>query len=128
MTAARYDLTIDQGSDFSLMLTIKENGTLKNLSGWHGRGAFRKTLDGGKAGDLTVSVVGRGAGEKDQPESDHGKLNIALGFATSAGLTAGTYLYDIEIYYNDSADATTGATKVTRVIGGSLNLRREVTR
>ena len=30
MTAARYDLVIDQGSDFAIELTVKENETVKN--------------------------------------------------------------------------------------------------
>ena len=32
MTAARYDITIDQGSDFALELDAKENRIIKNLT------------------------------------------------------------------------------------------------
>ena len=45
MTAARYDLTIDQGSDFSLELTVKESATAKDLSKWHGRAHLRKNKE-----------------------------------------------------------------------------------
>jgi len=133
MTAARYDLTIDQGSDFSLTLTIKENGTAKDLTGWHGRAAFRKTLDGGKIGDFTVQVVGangdpRASDTKDQPAAYHGQLLFKLPFNTSAGIQAGTYFYDLEIYYNDSALPSASASAVSRIMGGNMNLRREVTR
>ena len=34
MTAATYDLVIDQGSDFAIDLTITESGTAKNLTGY----------------------------------------------------------------------------------------------
>lgn len=134
MTAARYDLTIDQGSDFSLTLTIKENGTAKDLSGWHGRASFRKTLDGGKTGDFSVQVVGangdpRASNTKDQPTAYHGQLLFKLPYATSEGIQAGTYFYDLEIFYNDNADPTVGTpSAVSRIMGGTVNLRREVTR
>ena len=134
MTAARYDLTIDQGSDFSLTLTIKENGTAKDLSGWHGRAAFRKTLDGSKIGDFVIKIIGAGDVErasdtKVQPTAQHGKLLFELPHSTSVGITAGTYFYDLEIFYNDNADSTVGTpSAVSRIIGGTVNLRRGVTR
>lgn len=134
MTAARYDLTIDQGSDFSLTLTIKENGTAKDLSGWHGRASFRKTLDGSKTGDFVVNIIGAGgvaraSDTKEQPTAHHGKLEFKLPYATSALVQAGTYFYDLEIFYNDNADPTVGTpSAVSRIMGGSVNLRREVTR
>jgi len=37
MTAARYDLVIDQGSDFALEFTVSESGTVKNLTGYSAR-------------------------------------------------------------------------------------------
>ena len=43
MTAARYDLVIDQGSDFAIELTVKENETVKNLSGYSARAQIRPT-------------------------------------------------------------------------------------
>ena len=45
MPAARYDLIIDQGSDFALELTIKDNGSPKDLTLWSGRAQLRKTKE-----------------------------------------------------------------------------------
>ena len=39
MTAARYDLVIDQGSDFAIEFTVAESGSAKNLSGYTARAA-----------------------------------------------------------------------------------------
>ena len=33
MSAANYDLVIDQGSSFTIDITIKESGAVKNLTG-----------------------------------------------------------------------------------------------
>ena len=35
MSAARYDLVIDQGSDFAIEFTVDESGTVKNLTGYY---------------------------------------------------------------------------------------------
>lgn len=133
MTAARYDLIIDQGSDFSLELTVKESGSLKNLSGWHGRATLRKTLEGGIKQTFTVSThVGTDSTDSGtyglQPSDKVGKVTMSMPFGTSSPLTAGTYHYDLEIFYNNSGDSTVTATQVKRLIGGTATVRREVTR
>ena len=133
MTAARYDLTIDQGSDFSLELTVKESGSLKNLSGWHGRATLRKTLDGGSDKTFTVSThVGTDSTDSGtygvQPADKEGKVTMSMPFGSSAITPAGTYHYDLEIYYNNSGDPSANATQVKRLIGGMATVRREITR
>lgn len=133
MTAARYDLIIDQGSDFSLELTVKESGSLKNLSGWHGRATLRKTLDGGSTQTFTVSThVGTDSTDSGtygiQPSDKVGKVTLSMPFGTSTAITAGTYHYDLEIFYNNSGDSTVAATQVKRLIGGMTTIRREITR
>jgi len=133
MTAARYDLIIDQGSDFSLELTVKESGSLKNLSGWHGRATLRKTLEGGIDKTFTVSThVGTDSTDSStygiQPADKLGKLTLSMPFGSSALTAAGTYHYDLEIYYNNSGNPATGATQVKRLIGGMATVRREITR
>jgi len=133
MTAARYDLIIDQGSDFSLELTVKESGSLKNLSGWHGRATLRKTLEGGIDKTFTVSThVGTDSTNSStygvQPADKVGKVTMSMPFGSSEITTAGTYHYDLEIFYNNSGDSTVTATQVKRLIGGTATVRREVTR
>ena len=41
MSAARYDLVIDQGSDFAIEFTVAEAGTAKNLTGYSARAQLR---------------------------------------------------------------------------------------
>ena len=43
MAAGKYNITIDQGSDFSIQLTVKESGTAKNLTGYNARAQLRTT-------------------------------------------------------------------------------------
>ena len=133
MTAARYDLTIDQGSDFSLELTVKESGSAKDLSGWHGRALLRKTPESPVTKVFVVSThVGTDSTDTDtygiQPSDKLGKVTISMPFSSTDDVPAGTYSYDLEIYYNDSALPSAGASAVSRIMGGSMNLRREVTR
>jgi len=45
MSAARYNLIIDQGTDFALEFIVKESGTAKNLSGYNARAQLRPTKD-----------------------------------------------------------------------------------
>jgi len=43
MAAGKYNITIDQGSDFSIQLTVKESGSAKNLTGYSARAQLRPT-------------------------------------------------------------------------------------
>lgn len=137
MAAARYDITIDQGSDFSLQLTVKEGITVYNFlpdttegaeKAWGARASYRKTLEAGTAYNLPAQVSGLNDGIITIDHTRNDNLDAA----------AGTYLYDLEIYqYDNTQAAQTAFTQqgtaptefsVTRLIGGTLTLRREVTR
>ena len=119
MTAARYDLTIDQGSDFSLELTVKESGSEKDLSGFFARAHLRATKEatGAPAASFTATIP--------TPKTN-GKINLSLAHGTSDDLTAGVYFYDLEIY--EAASAAASAVQVSRLIHGQAHVRREVTR
>ena len=57
MTAATYDLVIDQGSDFALDLIIKQSGSALNLSNYSGRAQLRTSvLASSVSATFTVSV------------------------------------------------------------------------
>jgi hypothetical protein len=131
MTAARYDLIIDQGSDFSLELTVKESGSAKDLSKWHGRAMLRKTLESDAIllnSNSVFAVNTHLESDGSQAEANHGKVTLDLPFSSSDDIAAGTYHYDLEIYFNNSADSTVAPTQVKRLIGGIATIRREVTR
>jgi len=127
MTAARYDITIDQGSDFALELIVKDSGAARSFADttsegdtlrWGARAKYRKTLE-----DTTEYLLGATI-----DTSTTGKITVSHAHnANSADpAPAGTYLYDLEVYqYNTDTNAELS---VTRLIGGSLTLKREVTR
>lgn len=112
MTAAAYNLTIDQGSDFALDLIVKEDNAVKNLNGYSGRAQMRATKSASTvAGSFTVTVTNAAAGE----------MKVELTNATSSAMTAGKYYYDLEIF-------TSGNTIVSRLLEGTVILTPEVTR
>ena len=112
MTAATYDLVIDQGSDFAIDLTITEAGTAKNLSGYAGRAQMRTShTNSSVAASFTVNVI----------NAANGTMKMELSASTTAGIAAVRYVYDLEIH--TSGDAT-----VKRIIQGSVTLNPEVTR
>ena len=89
MSAAKYDLTIDQGSDFQITLNIKEDGVNKDLSGWSARGQIRQTLESSVAVAFNFG---------SSPYDSTGNIIAAIGNADTDNMSAGLYFYDIEIF------------------------------
>ncbi len=113
MTAAVYNLVIDQGSDFAINLTIKELGAIKDLTGYSARAQMRSSRTASTvAATFTCAVL--------LPPTD-GIVKMQLGNAASSAIPAGRYFYDLEIHTN--ADAV-----VRRLIQGEVTLNPEVTR
>ena len=113
MTAATYDLVIDQGSDFAIDLTITEGGLAKNLSTYSGRAQIRSThASSSVAASFTCSTVGAAA---------DGVLKMELPSATTTSMAAGRYVYDLELYTGSDA-------VVKRLLEGTVTINPEVTR
>ena len=112
MSAGTYNLIIDQGSDFALDLVIKQGGTALNLTNYTGRAQLRTSVDASSASaSFSVTVT----------NAANGALKMQLPAATSSGISAGQYVYDLEIFTaNDSI--------VKRIIQGDVTLTPEVTR
>jgi len=113
MAAATYNLTIDQGSDFTLDLVVKEGGEVKDLTGYSARAQLRSKRDasGDAAASFTCTVV----------DAEAGEIRMELPNADSSAISAGRYYYDLEIY--TATDAI-----VKRLIQGEVTLNQEVTR
>ena len=112
MSAGTYNLVIDQGSDFALDLVIKEGGSALNLANYSGRAQLRTSVTASSASaSFTVTVT----------NAANGALKMQLPAATSSGISAGQYVYDLEIY-------TSGDSIVNRIMQGEATITPEVTR
>lgn len=87
MTAGKHDITIEQGSDFSLTMNVKQGGVARDLRLRQARGSMRKTYDATTAHNFTFNTL------------DHtGVVVMEMPYATTAQLEQGTYVYDVEIF------------------------------
>jgi len=113
MTAATYDLVVDQGSDFAIDLAITEGGAAKNLTGYAGRAQIRSNhASSSVTASFTCSIVG---------SATNGVLKLELSSNTTTSIAAGRYVYDLEIHTGSDAI-------VKRLIQGSVTIHPEVTR
>ena len=110
MSAGKYNIFIEQGSDFSLQLTVQESGSAKNLTGYSVRGQLRSSIDAASASASFTGVVINESG---------GILTASLSFAVTETLNPGVYNYDIEIYTSGS---------VQKLLKGLATVTGEVTR
>lgn len=112
MPAATYNLTIEQGADFAIQLTLSEDGSAKNLTGYSARAQLRqKKTDASPAATFACTVTDAAAG----------KIKMALGNSTTTDLTAGIYVYDLELF-------TANDDSVTRLLEGQATVVAEVTK
>jgi len=112
MSAARYDLVIDQGSDFAVEFTVAEASVVKNLTGYSARAQLRPSKG---SSDLSATFT------CTIPTPTNGKINMSLGNSVSTGLTAGRFFYDLEIFSSNNL-------VVSRLLFGEVTLTQEVTR
>ena len=112
MSAGTYNLTIDQGSDFALDLVIKQSGSALDLSNYSGRAQLRTSVDA-SSDSATFTVT--------KTNASGGAMKMELQAATSSALSAGQYVYDLEIY-------TSGDSTVKRILQGTATITPEVTR
>ena len=109
MAAGKYNITIDQGSDFSIQLTVKESGVAKNLTGFSARAQLRPNQTSSTLSATFTCAITNAAG---------GILTMSLPYSSTANLAGDKYTYDLEIY--------TGSA-VQRLIQGQATVRANVT-
>jgi hypothetical protein len=113
MSAGRYNLFIYQGSDYALQLTVKEDGSIKNLSGYSARAQMRSTKT---ATDITATFI------CTITNPVGGVVKIQLSNSITEAIPAGLYYYDLELY-------TSGASPIVfRLMEGQATVSQEVTR
>ena len=111
MAAGTYNFTIEQGATFTRLLTLKENNSVMNLTGYSAASQFRSTHDSSTvACTITASVTNASAGQ----------ITLSMTAAATGAVEEGIYVYDVEI------TASSGA--VTRILQGQVTVTPEVTR
>ena len=112
MSAATYNFNLDQGANFVLDMIMKEDGAVKDLTGYSARAQMRKTKDATEvSGTFTCSI----------PTPTLGTIKMEMDNATTGAIAAGSYFYDLEIFTSSDVFAL-------RLIQGQVTVTREVTR
>ena len=112
MPAAKLNMTIEQGTTWSKGLELnRPDGSALDLTDHSFRGQMRATFGSADpAATFTCGIV----------EAAAGTVSIALDENTTTGITAGTYVYDIEMVNPDGT--------VIRLMEGKIQVTPEVTR
>jgi len=110
--AAKANIVIDQGADFSTTLTVTDDaGDAVDLTGYTGSAQLRKHYTSNTSTDFTVTF--------GSPRTS-GEITISVGRSVTSALDAGRYVYDVEL--------TTGANTRSRLVEGIATITPEVTR
>lgn len=107
------DLDCYQGASFDYTLTWKTNGTAVNLTGYSARMQVRQTAD------ATATVLSISNGSGITLGGTAGTVLLEASATTTAALTAGQYVYDLELV---------SGSYVTRLVEGNFVIYSEVTR
>lgn len=103
------NITIDQGTTFSLTITLtNDDGTAKDLSSYTVSAQMRKSYYTSTYTDFTTAKVDL-----------TGELTISLTAAQTSDIKAGRYVYDIEI---------TSSSETLRILEGIVTVTPEVTK
>ena len=115
MAVSTYDITAQQGSDYSVTLTYRDsNGVAVNLTGYTARMQVRKVASSPYAYLTLTSSSGMTLG------GSAGTVAINISAAALASIPAGPYVYDVEL--------VSGSGAVVKPIVGSFSVSAEVTR
>ena len=110
--AAKANIIIDQGADFSSTITVTDtNDSIVDLTGYTAAGQIRKHYTSETAVDLDISF---------SVDRSDGLVTISLSSTTTTAMEAGRYVYDVEI--------TSAGGVVTRLAEGIATVTPQVTR
>lgn len=117
---AQYEeFTIDQGADVAIQINLIDPTTnlAKNLTGYSARAKMKKGYNSDSADTVDFNSI------VTSPATD-GIVTLSLTNTQTDSLKAGRYVYDVELFYNDSAANTI----VERVLEGRIQVTPSVTR
>lgn len=111
MAAGTYNFILEQGATFTRTLTVQENGSAMNLTGYSVASKMRSTHDSGTVVGTFSCTISNASG---------GVIVMTMTSSTTGNIEEGMYVYDIEI--------TSSAGTVTRLMEGNVTVTPEVTR
>jgi len=111
MAAGTYNFILEQGATFTRTLTVQENSSAMNLSGYSVASKMRSTHDSGTVVGTFSCTISNASG---------GVITVSMTSSTTSGIEEGMYVYDLEI--------TSSAGAVTRLMEGNVTVNPEVTR
>ena len=108
--AIKANLLIDQGTTFSSTINITDvDGEIIDLSGYTGASQMRKHYSSSNSTAFSVTIT-----------AATGEVTLSLSSNQTANLTAGRYVYDVEL--TDSSNV------ISRVLEGIVTVSPNVTR
>ena len=97
------NLVMDQGSTFSTVITVYQNDSILDLSGYSAAAQIRKSYSSSSSTSFTTAI---------DSDTTTGKITLSLTSTQTAALREeGRYVYDVEITASDST--------ITRPIQGN---------
>jgi len=108
--ATRVNILIDQGTDFTTSVNLTDsNGAQLDLTGMTAASQIRKTHSSSNATSFSTSLA-----------NNTGTLTLSLNNSVTSSLSAGRYVYDVEL--------TDSSSVVSRILEGIVTVTPEVTR
>ncbi len=108
--ATRVNIVIDQGTDFETSISLTDASNVQlNTTGMTAASQIRRTHSSSNSVAFTAALA-----------NTTGTLTLSLNNATTSSMTAGRYVYDVEL-----TDATN---VVSRILEGVVTVTPEVTR
>ncbi len=107
---------IDQGSDIAIQLDlVDQNNNKKDLTNFSAAAKMKRTFNSDSSDTTTFSAA--------ITDATDGTLTLSLTNAQTSALKVGTYVYDVEISFQDSASNTI----IERVLEGKIRVHPNVT-
>lgn len=108
--ATRVNILIDQGTDFITSVNLTDqNGAQLDLTGMTAASQIRKTHSSSNATSFTTALA-----------NNTGTLTLSLNNSVTSSLSAGRYVYDVEL--------TDASSIKSRILEGIVTVTPEVTR
>lgn len=108
--ATRVNIVIDQGTDFETSITLTDaSGDQLDVTGMTAASQIRKTHSSSNSVSFITALA-----------NNTGSLTLSLNNSTTSSMTAGRYVYDVEL--TDSSNV------VSRILEGVVTVTPEVTR